>query len=90
MPIVMAGKQFTKEELQQMAGNLAQMLLDHAQDGSDFASQLNTWTDQDLLDLGLEQPQVDAIKGFYIGDLPTIATALKDSVWLRQLVGLGV
>jgi len=90
MPIVQAGKQFTKADLQQLAGNVAQMLIDHAQNGTDFASQLQTWTDQDLLDLGLEQPQVDAIKGFYIGDLPTIADALRTSVWLRQLVGLGV
>jgi hypothetical protein len=90
MPIIQAGKQFTKEDLQLTAGNLAAMITDHVQSGLDLKGQLASWTDADLLELGLEQAQVDAIKGFYIGDLPAIAAALQASTWLRQLIGIGV
>jgi hypothetical protein len=90
MAITQAGKQFTKADLQEMAGNIAAMITDHVQSGMDLKAQLQTWTDADLIALGLAQPQIDAIKGFYIGDLPAIATALNASTWIRQLIGLGV
>ena len=44
----------------------------------------------DLIELGLTQPEIDAIKGFYIGDLPAIAAALQASTWIKQLLGTGV
>lgn len=90
MPIVQAGKQFTKDDLLATAGTLASMITDHIQSASDFSVQLQTWTDADLLELGLHQDQVDAIKGFYVGDLAPIKTALQASTWLKKLVGLGV
>lgn len=90
MPIVQAGKQFTKEDLLQTAGNLASFITDNIQSASDLSVQLQTWTDADLLELGLHQDQVNAIKGFYVGDLPPIKTALQASTWLKQLIGLGV
>jgi hypothetical protein len=90
MPITQAGKQFTKEDLQEMAGNIAAMITDHVQSAMDLKAQLETWTDGDLLALGLSQAQVNAIKGFYIGDIPAIAAPLQASTWIRQLIGLGV
>jgi hypothetical protein len=90
MPIIQAGKQFTKDDLLRTAGDLASMIRDHVQSGGDFAIQLQTWTDADLLALGLAQEQVDAIKGFYVGDLPALQASLAASTWLKQLVGLGV
>jgi len=90
MPIVQAGKQFTKADLQQTAGTLAALLVDHTQSAHDFAIQLQTWPDADLLELGLTQPDIDAIKGFFVGDLPTIYNALVASTWVKKLIGLGV
>jgi hypothetical protein len=90
MPIIQAGKQFTAADLQQTAGNLAAMIRDHVQDGTDLATQLQTWPDADLVALGLAQEQIDAIKGFYIGDLPALQAALAASTWIKQLIGLGV
>jgi hypothetical protein len=90
MAIIQAGKQFTKDDLREMAGNLASMITDHVQDGLDLSKQLQTWTDADLIALGLAQEQINAIKGFYVGDLPAIADALAASTWIRQLIGLGV
>jgi len=90
MAIVQAGKTFTAKDLQTTAGNLAAMLADVTQSGLDLKRQLEGWPDADLVTLGLEQAQIDAIKGFYIGDLPAISTQLNASVWLRSLVGLGV
>ena len=90
MPIVQAGKQFTADEIQQTAGTFAAMLRDTAQKGLHFKTQLETWTDADLVTLGLAQPEIDAIKGFYIGDLPAIASALQASTWIKQLLGTGV
>jgi hypothetical protein len=90
MAIVQAGKQFTKEDLQQTAGNLASMIRDHVQSAGDFARQLESWPDPDLIALGLSQEQINAIKGFYIGDLPALQADLLNSQWIKQLVGLGV
>ena len=76
MAIIQAGKQFTKEDLQRTAGDIASFITDHVQSGMDLKSQLESWTVQDMLDLGLTQAQVDAIRGFYMGDLPPIQAAL--------------
>jgi hypothetical protein len=90
MPIVQAGKQFTKEDLLATAGNLAALLVGVAQDCDDYRIQLETWTDADLLALGLTQEQVNAQKGFFVGDVPGILTPIKGSVWIKQLLGTGV
>lgn len=90
MAIVMAGKVFTKDDLKRTAGDLASHLRDMAQSATDFKVQLTTWPDQDLILLGLTQEEINAIKGFYVGDLPAINQALVDSTWLKQLLGLGV
>ena len=90
MAIVQAGKQFTAVDLKLTAGNLAGLLTDYVQQGLDFKGQLESWTMDDLITLGLTQPEVDAIKGFYVGDLPNIATLLQQSVWIKQLLGTGV
>jgi hypothetical protein len=88
--ITQAGKQFTAADLKATAGNLASMLRDITQDGLDFKAQLETWTAEDLIELGLSQPEIDAIKGFFVGDLPAIASALQSSTWIKQLLGTGV
>lgn len=90
MPLVQAGKTFTALDLQTTAGHIASLIRDHVQSGMDLKTQLESWTDADLIELGLAQNQIDAIKGFYIGDLPTMATQLAASAWIKQLIGLGV
>jgi hypothetical protein len=89
MAIVQAGKQFTKDDITLMAGNLASMIVDHVQTGMDFGNQLASMTDADLVALGLTQDQVTAIKGFFPGELTPIANLIRDSFFLRSLIGLG-
>jgi hypothetical protein len=88
--IIQAGKQFTNFELKQTAGTVATSIRDSIQNGMDLKVQLESWPDADLLELGLTQPEVDALKGFYVGDLPGIAASLAASTWIKQLLGLGV
>jgi len=90
MPITQAGKQFTAGDLKATAGTLASLLRDVSQDGLDFKVQLETWTDADLIALGLAQAEIDAIKGFFVGDLPAIAAALQASTYIERLLGTGV
>lgn len=90
MPITQAGKQFTAADLKSTAGTLAALLTGAAQDGLDFKTQLETWPDADLVTLGLTQDEINAIKGFYVGDLPAVASALQASTWVKQLIGTGV
>jgi len=90
MPITQAGKQFTSADLKATAGNLASFLTDTAQNGLEFKTQLETWPDADLIELGLAQDEINAIKGFFVGDLPAIASALQASTWIKQLLGTGV
>jgi hypothetical protein len=90
MPIVQAGKTFTAEDLKRTAGDLAAVLVDIVQRGGDFRIQLETWPDVDLVTLGLSQEEVNAIKGFYVGDLPLVAGPLQASTWVKQLLGTGV
>ena len=90
MPIIMAGKTFTAADIKQTAGSLASMMADHIQSGTDFATQLQTWPDADLIELGLTQEEVTALKGFYISELPAVKAALVASFYLRTLIGTGV
>jgi len=90
MAITQAGKQFTADQVQQTAGMLASMILQAVQQGGNFRVQLESWPDADLVEMGLSQEEVNAIKGFYVGDLPAIAALLSQSVWMKQLVGTGV
>lgn len=90
MAIIQAGKQFTAEDVQRTAGTLAQMVTQAVQQSSNFRVQLESWPDADLVALGLDQNEINAIKGFYVGDLPAIANLLAASVWIKQLLGTGV
>ena len=90
MAIVQAGKQFTADDLRATAGNLAALLVGVVDDGDNFRVQLESWPDADLIELGLSQEQINAIKGFFVGDLPPIANAVKASVWIKQLLGTGI
>lgn len=90
MPIVQAGKTFTKDDLKFQAGRLATDLTNIVQECGDYQRQLQSWPDADLLELGLTQDEINAQKGFFIGDLPAIQTALNNSTWIRQLLGTGV
>jgi hypothetical protein len=90
MPIVMAGTTFTAEDVKRNAGNLAAVLRDTVQNGNDFRIQLESWPDPDLIELGLTQPEINAIKGFFVGDLPAITALLQQSTWIKQLLGTGV
>ena len=90
MAIVQAGNQFTVDDLQRTAGRLATAPRDAVTQGNAFRVQLESWPDADLAELGLAPDEINAIKGFYVGDLPPITTALQGSVWLKQLLGVGV
>lgn len=90
MAIVQAGRQFTAEDLQRTAGDLASLLRDAATRGMQLKAQLETWTEADLITLGLALEEVNAIKGFFVADVPPIYTAISDSLWIKQLLGTGV
>ena len=90
MPITQAGRQFNSADIKKTAGDLATVLLSITQDGDDFRVQLESWPDADLVLLGLTQAEIDAIKGFYVGDLPAITASLQASTWIKQLLGTGV
>lgn len=91
MAIVQAGKQFTNLELKRTAGDVADRLVTAVQDGTNFGTQLGTMTDADLIvQFGFTQDECNAIKGFYIGDLPAIRDLVAASLWIKQLLGTGV
>jgi hypothetical protein len=90
MAIVTAGKQVSAAQIQSQAGDLASLLRDTLQRASNFRIQLESWPDADLITLGLTQEEINAIKGFYVGDLPPIANLFSSSVWVKQLLGTGV
>lgn len=88
--ITQAGKPVTASTIKMTAGDLATRLRDAAQEGLNFQLQLQTWPAADLIELGLTQAEIDAIKGFYVGDLPAIADGITASTWIKQLLGLGI
>jgi hypothetical protein len=90
MAIVQAGKQFTSDDLKNSAGYVAALLMQATEDALGMKAQLESWPDPDLIELGLSQPEINAIKGFYVGDLPAIAAQLQASTWIKQLLGTGV
>jgi len=90
MALVQAGKQFTADDLQRTAGQLATMIRDALSGATDFRIQLESMPDADLILLGLTQEEVNAIKGFYVGDVPALANLFTASAWVKQLLGLGV
>jgi hypothetical protein len=90
MAIVQAGRQFTGDDLQRTAGDLATLIRDYLARGNAFRIQLESMPDADLISLGLAQEEINAIKGFYVGDLPTLYNAFAGSLWVKQLLGLGV
>jgi len=90
MAITQAGKQFTADDVQRTAGDLAAVLRDTVQRGNNFKVQLESWPEADLVELGLSLEDINAIKGFYVGDLPAITALVQSSVWIKQLLGTGV
>lgn len=90
MPIVQAGKQFTADSIQQTAGELASMIRDGVLRGDQFRVQLESWPDPDLVTMGLTQEEINAIKGFFVGDLPALRDLLQASTWIKQLLGTGI
>jgi hypothetical protein len=90
MAIVQAGKQFTAEDIQRSAGDLAAGLRDAIARCDNFRIQLESWPDADLLEMGLTQEEANAIKGFFVGDLPAIRDPFRNSTWVKQLLGTGV
>jgi hypothetical protein len=90
MAIVQAGKQFTDADVQRTAGDLAALLRDTLAHADQFRVQLESWPDADLVALGLAQDEINAIKGFYVGDAPAMLAAFKASTWVKQLLGTGV
>jgi hypothetical protein len=90
MAIVQAGRQFTAEDLKLTAGDTAALLTDTVERAQGFRIQLESWPDPDLIALGLSQDEINAIKGFYVGDVPGIAALLSASTWIKQLLGTGV
>jgi hypothetical protein len=90
MAIVQAGKPVSADQIKATAGNLATMIRDAVQSGGDFRVQLESWPDGDLLALGLTVEETNAIKGFFVGDLPAVANLIAGSAWIKQLLGTGV
>jgi hypothetical protein len=90
MAIVQAGRQFTADDLKNRAGYIAALLTQAVEDAAGLKAQLESWPDPDLIELGLSQPEVNAMKGFFIGDMPAIAAQLQASTWVKQLLGTGV
>jgi len=90
MALIQAGKQFTAADVKQTAGNVATLIRDYLQTGTDFRIQLESMPEADLVTLGLSVEEINAIKGFYVGDLPGIVAAFTASVWVKQLLGTGV
>lgn len=90
MAIVQAGKQFTPDDIQRTAGELATLIRDGLARGNAFRVQLESWPDADLVALGLAQDEINAIKGFFVGDLPALYNGFAGSVWVKQLLGTGV
>jgi len=90
MAIIQAGRQFTAEQLQADAGSVAAMVRDAVQRADNLRAQLESWPDADLITLGLSQEEVNAMKGFYVGDMPAIRDLLKASTWMKQLLGTGL
>lgn len=89
MPLVQAGKQFTAEDLELTAGQLALLIRNALQQGDNYRIQLESWTDGDLMELGLTQEQINAQKGFFVGDLPALVSAFAASAWVKQILGTG-
>ena len=90
MAIVQGGKQFTSNDLLFTAGQLATTLRNAIQQANAYKIQLESWPDADLLTLGLTQEQINAQKGFYVGDLTDIYDAFANSTWVKQLLGTGL
>jgi hypothetical protein len=90
MAIVQAGKQFTSDDIQRQAGELAALLQSTIGRADAFRVQLESWPDADLILLGLTQEETNAIKGFYVGDLPALRNLFTGSTWVKQLLGTGV
>ena len=90
MAIIQAGRQFSADQIQQNAGDVATLLRDTVGRANNLRVQLESWPDADLITLGLTQPEINAIKGFYVGDLPAIYNLMTGSQWLKQLLGTGV
>jgi hypothetical protein len=90
MAIVQAGKQFTADDLERTAGQLATNLRNAIAQADAYRLQLESWPDADLITLGLTQEQANAQKGFYVGDLPALSNLFAGSVWVKQLLGTGV
>jgi hypothetical protein len=90
MTIVQAGRQFTVDDIQRTAGDTAAMLRTYLINANNFRVQLESWPDPDLIALGLSQDEINAIKGFYVGDVPGLFNAFAASTWVKQLLGTGV
>jgi hypothetical protein len=89
MAIVQAGRQFTAADLERTGGQLATAIRNALQEADNYRLQLESWPDADLIELGLDQPQINAHKGFYTGDLPALVDAFAASAWVKQLLGTG-
>jgi len=90
MALTQAGRPFTADDIQNTAGSLATLLRDAVARGGHFRVQLESWPDGDLITLGLTQEEINAIKGFFVGDLPAMTALVQQSVWIKQLLGTGV
>jgi hypothetical protein len=90
MAIVQAGRPFTIDDIQRTAGDTAAMLRTYLINANNFRIQLESWPDADLIALGLTQEEINAIKGFFVGDVPGMYNAFAASTWVKQLLGTGV
>lgn len=96
MPIIQAGKQFTADDVRRDYGDLAALALSVATRAMHAKAQLETWPDADLIALApgpsgraLTQEEINAIKGYFVGDQPAVYNLLVASAWIKQLLGTG-
>lgn len=89
MAIVQGGKQFTADDLKFTAGQVATVMRNAIQSAWAYRLQLESWPDPDLVELGLTQDQINAQKGFYLGDMTDIYDKFINSAWVKQLLGTG-
>lgn len=90
MALVQAGKQFNKDSIKAAAGSIATQMRDILHSATEFKKFLDASPDADLVTLGLTQEEVNAIKGFYIGEASGLKTSFDGFIWIKQLLGLRV
>lgn len=85
----MAGQIVTKEDIHEAAGRVTLNLKVMFQQAVDVNAYLLAHTDQQLIDLGMTQPDITLIKTAFADLAYMKSSAFDSSVFVKQLWGLG-